>query len=230
MRGQFDASSNSEESKPAYQLEIPGQQYLPTWTIALFFVVATLVIIGLVGQAAYKYLYKTPAELPPQQKQEEITSSLILKKEVPDETVPVFQKSDQYGFFGTLRLTGYLDIVQRCGFFVEECNETFNYVFFVFTETNNELINDFLDQNKGNSFVKDNAIGLGCYQEDKNRIYSTNDGDDKVFENIISNKDLENLLLSNESNLIKLQLTKPIYTSGRGAPDCYSHFRQFKTL
>lgn len=163
----------------------------------------------------------------------------VLKKELEEAKKQIalltqlqnFQKSI-YGYFGTLKLTGYLDIEKWPCNPGEECKEEVNYVFFLFTQTDNNLIYDFLEDYKGNSFLNfsKKRVGLGCYQKDKGRIYSQNVGDTGIFENIISEDKLKKLLASDNNNLVTLQLTKPILTSGAGAPACYSHFRLFEVL
>ncbi len=145
-----------------------------------------------------------------------------------DETV--FQKSDRIGFFGTLTLTGYLDIERWVCDENGMCSETVDYAFFVVKDTSSDLIYDFINDSKGNSFVGNNSIGIGCYNKDKNIIHSMNSGDSGTVENIISGEDLYKLLGSNKNNLVKLKLTKPTPPPGGGAPECYSHFRLFQVL
>ena len=145
-----------------------------------------------------------------------------------DETV--FQKSDGIGFFGTLTLTGYLDIKEWICNEGDMCTETVDYASFVFEDTDSDLIYDFLGDSKENSFVRDNSIGIGCYEKDKNIIHSINLGDSGGVENIISGEDLNKLLNSDEDNLVKLKLTKLVPALGIGASECYSHFRLFEVL
>ena len=157
---------------------------------------------------------------------EEILSTFKFIEE--DETV--FQKSGEFEFFGTLTLTGYLDIERWICNEGDMCTETVDYASFVFEDTDNDLIYDFLDSSKGNSFVGSNSVGIGCYEKDQNIIHSINLGNDGKVENIISDKDLDKLIGSNKNNLVKLKLTKPAPASGMGAPECYSHFRLFEVL
>lgn len=148
----------------------------------------------------------------------------------PDDPQP-FQKHIQSGtFFGTLNLIGYLDIRTKVCEPGNMCGQTVEYASLVITESDRDLIYEFIGRNEGNSFIAPNGIGLGCYQKDQNRIYSTNFGDVGQAENIVSGSDLEKLLSSNIDNLVKMQITKPLWTSGSGAPDCYSHFREFEVF
>lgn len=141
-----------------------------------------------------------------------------------------FQKSDVYDYFGTLTLTGYLKVEKRVCNPGDMCEKTRDYASFVFSITTSKEIYNFLGTNEENAFVQGMGVGIGCYEKDTNRIYSQNEGDDGMVENIITGNNLQSLLNSSELKQVKLQLTKPIYTSGRGAPDCYSHFRNFKVV
>jgi len=149
---------------------------------------------------------------------------------IDNEDISTFQKSGEYEFFGTLTITGYLDIKTKVCDSGNMCSETVEYASLIITETNNDLIYDFIELSKGNSFIAPNGVGLGCYQEDQSRIYSTNFGYNGSVDNIISGNDLEKLLSSAENNLVKIQITKPTPPPGSGAPDCYSHFRDIKVF
>ncbi len=152
------------------------------------------------------------------------TFKFIEKEEV------AFQKSGEFEFFGTLTLTGYLDIKRWICNEGDMCSETVDYASFVFESTDNNLIYDFLGNSAGNSFIGNNSVGIGCYEKDKNIIHSMNLGDSGRVENTISGEDLNKLLNSDKDNPVKLKLTKPVPAPGMGAPECYSHFRLFEVL
>lgn len=132
------------------------------------------------------------------------------------------------GYYGTLELTGYLDTKLFTCNPGEGCLKTVTYAYFVITKTDNELIYNFTNRNEGNSFVGENNIGLGCFEKDANRIYSVNFSDSGQVENIITGGEFKKLLQSNKNNPVKIKLTKPYFSGGGGAPECYSHFRSFK--
>lgn len=148
----------------------------------------------------------------------------------PQTTLTPFQESDRYGFFGTLTLTGYTNIQTRVCNPGDMCGETVEYVNFHFNPEPNPALKEFLGQNQGNSFAGAAIIGMGCYQQDRQRIFYENFGDESNVQGTITGPDLEKLLASSNDNQVRLQLTRPIYTSGQGAPDCYSHFRNFDVL
>lgn len=127
-------------------------------------------------------------------------------------------------FQGTLKLSGYIEIKQLSGF----DNESRDYAFFRVTDSSDDLIYEYLLQNRGNSYVNEDSIGLGCYERDSQRIVSTNSSASGTTESIISGDDLQRLLASSPANPITIQVTKPVPPVGSGAPVCYSHFRNFK--
>lgn len=145
-----------------------------------------------------------------------------------------FKKSDDFGFIGTLELTGYLDLQRwECEFeSYDDCKDdpAVDYGFFIIQNTANEAIYEYLKEHRGNSFIGDKSIGLGCYEEENERIISGNFGSDGSVENIIEDGDLQTLLSSSETNLVTIQVTKPIPGLGRGVSDCYSHFRNFQII
>lgn len=147
----------------------------------------------------------------------------------PSESEP-FQKSDKYGFFGTVTLTGYLDIKRIVCEPGGMCEKTRDYAFFVIDRVDNPLIYNWLREFDGNTYVQRNMLGLGCYEPAENRIYSVNESDTGLVENIISGSSLSRLLAANQSDPVEIKVTKPIYTSGRGAPDCYAHVRNIQVL
>jgi hypothetical protein len=142
----------------------------------------------------------------------------------------VFHKSPDYGFYGTLTLTGYLDVRTRVCNPGDMCGETVEYASFVFTKTSSEAIREFTGEFQGNSFIAGDRVGLGCFQETAGRIYYQNYGDENKIEGEIKGEDFAKLAQSNKNRQVELKLTRPIYTSGQGAPDCYSHFRNFDVL
>jgi len=148
----------------------------------------------------------------------------------PSDEAKSFSYEKGVGFYGTLTFSGYLDIKKRICNPDDMCNKTVDYASMIITCSNNKAIYDFINDNKGNSFVGDKSIGLGCYEKDANRIYSLNSADSGQVENIISGDELKKILQSNKNNPVKIKLTKPYFSGGGGAPECYSHFRSFKII
>ena len=102
--------------------------------------------------------------------------------------------------------------------------------FFKVVEVDDSEFDKFLDENKGNSFVRDGKVGLGCVA-DNETVYLMNDSDQYGLKEFTAPKELSKILLSStEKNLVTLKLTKYKLTDGRGAPACYSHFSRFELV
>lgn len=149
---------------------------------------------------------------------------------VEDIEVP-FQYDPTLGYHGVLTLKGYLEVEERVCNPGDMCGDTVQYAWFVHAPIENRAFDQFYTEFAGNSFVGAEWLGIGCYQEDADRIYSKNAGDaDGMVESLIEGKDLDMLLASDEAHPVDLKMTKAIFTGGSGAPDCYSHFRDFDVL
>lgn len=143
---------------------------------------------------------------------------------------PVFHKDANGNFYGTLTLTGYLDVQKRVCAPDAPCGSTVDYASFVFTETSSKAIKEFTGTNAGNSFIAGDRVGIGCQQKDLNRIFYENFADKDKVTGEIKGNDYTKLIASSKNNQIELKLTRELYTSGQGAPDCYSHFRNLDVL
>jgi len=159
------------------------------------------------------------------------------KKIIPNENVS-FRKSDDYGYYGKLELEGYMEVVKpECdpngeyGYGMDGCPQ--DYANFVVVKSNSPVLFDYLKD--GGSFKGEGHFQLGCYKEGIS-IESYNISDDVpggspknviTSENKITGEQLELLENSDEDNLVRLKTERDIYTSGRGASECYSHFRDF---
>lgn len=101
---------------------------------------------------------------------------------------------------------------------VEKCN----YVYFHIKETKSEEFKKFIKSLSGNSFVLDDAIGLGCIIDGK--IKYDNSSDEfgyKEYE--LSIKNSNKILNATESNPIKLKLEMLPNSTGSEVDMCYSH-------
>lgn len=157
------------------------------------------------------------------------TLHVTVEQPVPSAS-DTFKESADYGFYGTITLTGYMDVVTRVCNPGGMCGSTVEYASFVYGETTNEALKKFTGTNDGNSFVAGDRVGIGCQQKDKNRVYYENDADSGYITGEISGTDYAKLITSTKDKPIQFKMTREIYTSGRGAPDCYSHFRNFDVL
>ena len=121
---------------------------------------------------------------------------------------------------GVVEVIGYT-IIEKISDFDSE--EEYDYVFFNILETKSNDFNKYLKSISGNSFVRNNAIGLGCRLDNLIKYYNSSDklGDLKYFE--LSKNDSKKILSSTKSNPVRLRLERLVYTSGSWAPACYSH-------
>lgn len=203
--------------------------------IILSFVVI-LVTAGLTYYFYYHYTSKS-------QIQNNITTEVdtartvpsISKNETYDALKTPLTKHPKFGYYGTVTLTGYLEIKQYICNPGDPCNGTIDYANLVFTKSDNQNIYDFLSEDQ------DDRVSLGCYEKEENQISYISyedvdpeyDGEyqgERVIEGKISGKDFTKLFSSSISEQVELKLTRPIYTSGHGAPNCFTPFAHFDVL
>ncbi|MDO8495466.1 MAG: hypothetical protein Q7S32_03010 [bacterium] len=146
-----------------------------------------------------------------------------------DESGP-FQCDEKNGCYGTVNVTGYTKIEHRVCPPDSPCGTDVDYVLFYITKVDDQNFSDYLKEGSGNAFLNQGSFGLGCYQQDSSRIYSVNFSDKGTAQNIITGSDMEKLLKSTEQNPVSLQATKAVFSAGRGAPECYSYFRNFQLV
>jgi len=133
--------------------------------------------------------------------------------------------ADNGDYYGNLIANGYVTLKERPeAFCVENC-PIYTYAFFNVLDTDNEFFDDYIEEQKGNSFVGDMSIGLGCV--DNAILWRWNDSDELGMQKYTNSSEVsEALLNSSAENPIKIELERYLFTSGSGAPDCYSHFAQ----
>jgi hypothetical protein len=154
----------------------------------------------------------------------------VLQQQLPPLATDIFKESKEYGFYGTLTLTGYVEVQKRICNPGDMCGETVDYVYFVFPNTDNEAIKKFTGSMDGNTFVAGDRVGIGCQRATQNKIVYENDADIGWQVGEIISSDYTRLMASTKAKPVQLKMTREVYTSGRGAPDCYSHFRNFDVL
>lgn len=211
------------------------------WLKVGLLIVGSLALLGLSAYAGYWYGKKQITRIPPEKEKQPSTFAPLTQPipppegEAADEAVDWKayegrENVDFYDFEGVLTLSGYLKVEGRRCAWVEDETCKVSYASFVVTRFNHPALFKWLDKLEGNAFVGESSIGLGCYESDKERIYSVNDADIGKTENIISGNALERLLASDSNDQVALQVTRAKLFGGTGAPDCYSHFRDFKVL
>ena len=109
-----------------------------------------------------------------------------------------------------------------------EC-KTYKYVFFNILKTENASFTNYINGQLGNSYVRKNAIGLGCYLDNEISYYNHNDTN-AMKEYKLSTTDTDYIMKSTEKNPIILELNRLELTGGGGAPECYSHMTTITTI
>jgi hypothetical protein len=154
----------------------------------------------------------------------------VLQAGLPPRATDEFKETKEYGFYGTITLTGYVAVQHRVCNPGDMCGETVDYVSFVFGDSGNEAMEKFTGNMDGNSFVAGDRVGIGCQRAAQNKITYENDADIGWQVGEITGSDYAKLMASTPNRQVQLKMTREVYTSGRGAPDCYTHFRNFDVL
>ncbi len=105
----------------------------------------------------------------------------------------------------------------------------YNYVYFHIIESKSTEFKNYIKSLEGNSYVLEDAIGIGCNSDGKITYYNSSDeyGD---MEYEISKEDSSKILNATENNPIRLKLERLVYSSGKGAPICYSHITKVEIV
>ena len=82
---------------------------------------------------------------------------------------------------------------------------------------------------KGNAYVKDDAIGLGCIEDGIVTYYNSSDQNGSKQYSLYDS-DSKKIMDSTSSNPIRLRLNRLLFTSGSGAPLCYSHITEVSVV
>jgi hypothetical protein len=139
-----------------------------------------------------------------------------------------FQAIPQYegSFEGSIYLSGYAELEEVVEPFCDKDCDLLTYVNFIFVDYGQTPgFEEFMNINQGNSFVDkaNSSIGLGCLLGD-NIVYSNSTDNYEITNAPLGSILTDKILKSSPNQTLKLKLTKKIYTSGKGAPACYSHF------
>jgi hypothetical protein len=143
-----------------------------------------------------------------------------------DKHINTFSLSDEAGI---VYVEGYGEIEHRKGSNYESSNEEVDYLLFHITKTESEDFMKWIENSKGNSFVGDKAIGLGCIKEGIIEYYNSSDEEENGFYKL-NKDDSEKISKSSKETPVKLKLERKIYTSGTEAPMCYSHITNITVL
>jgi hypothetical protein len=197
-----------------------------TWLIVLL----VLIIMGLIGYICYKEIKEgnKPSPAPVEEKKEDKEPDVIPSKEEKkeDEKPVKVKETDTFSLdteSGVAYVTGYATIEELRGDGLEEDeNEKVDYVLFHITSPTSSNFLKWIKSIEGNAFVGEKAIGLGCVEN--NIIKYVNSSDklgDKEF--TLTKNDSTMIINSTKDSPVTLKLERLQFTSGSGAPLCYSH-------
>jgi hypothetical protein len=130
-----------------------------------------------------------------------------------------FHKLDNGEYAGMIRLTGYAVVERRFAAFCQKDCPSVDYVFLKILDGLTPAFEDYLREQKGNAFVMDDGIGLGCRENDQLRIDDENGRVRAPVTPAISAMALR----SAKDELVTLTLVRNWMTPGGGASDCYAH-------
>lgn len=150
-----------------------------------------------------------------------------------DEKIDTFGINDTFSIStesGQVDVLGYVEIIKREPSEFDSTNsEKINYVYFHITDTKSNDFLKYIDNMKGNSFVSDKSIGLGCRIDNLIKYYnSSNQNGFKEYN--LSLEDSNKIFNSNVNNPIKLRLNRLELSGGKDAPSCYSHITKIEVI
>jgi len=120
--------------------------------------------------------------------------------------------------YGKVQVKGYATIKKVSSF----DGSSVDYVFFNILSAGDKDFIKYVNSFDGNSYVRENAIGLGCLND--NILINYNSSDKLGNKTLKLTKDeTEKILKSSKSEPIMLNLERLDLTQGSGATECYSH-------
>lgn len=161
-------------------------------------------------------------------KEKKIKENFISYQMLKEKDISSFKADNDGNFYGTLTVTGYPVIKKKTTTLCSEDCSSYFYIYFQVLSENKALFK-FLTNQKGNAFVGEKQIGLGCLEN--NIITYYNDSEELGMNQYnVSSELSRNILESNEQNPISITLTRLLFIGGSGAPDCYSHFTTISSV
>jgi hypothetical protein len=137
-----------------------------------------------------------------------------------DSDIGYFHKLDNGEYAGTIRLTGYATIEKRFAGFCEKDCPSVDYVFLTITKGSTPVFDAYLAEQKGNAFVMDKGIGLGCRGNDNQLRIDDENGQPRAPVNPAVSA---MIVRSTKDEPVTVTLVRNWITPGSGASDCYAH-------
>ena len=122
--------------------------------------------------------------------------------------------------YGKATVTGYAYVEERTNI---DDGETFKYVLFKITKSSSDNFMEFLGLLNGNSYVGEEAIGLGCLNNDViSYINASDEFGDKGTSFELTAEDTAKIINSSANKPINLELEKYKLTNGSSGYNCTS--------
>ncbi len=164
------------------------------------------------------------------------------KENTKDNTdvINTFKYNDD-GASGIATVKGYIT-VEKTDYCVDgECESSENSIYdvthFHILETESTSFRNYINSFYSNDYTGEKTFSLGCVKNNVISYYNTydeiqNDSEDnndfKYF--VLSNDVSQKILNSSIDNPITLKLEKKKFSSGSGAPECYSHITNIEIV
>ena len=143
-----------------------------------------------------------------------------------------FGRNEWGDYGGVVTVRGYAETYERCLNWMESigenCQKT-EYIFFKIIEADQASMFDYIKAEQGNSFVADQAVGLGC-SADGVISYWNAAGANPIVQHEIPTEETVRILRSSAEDMVTLRLKRNPPNDGMGAPACYSHFESIEVV
>lgn len=199
--------------------------------IEIIIVIVIIGLIGTVGWLVYDRQNNKPNNLQSDATQSEKDSPKPDDSSAKDSSPKTLAKGTfgDNGEYGTLQAEGYSTTVKRNEAECQENCKQYDYVFFNITRTENTNIFSYLKKLSGNSAVQNKAIGMGCIADGQISYFNSSDSKGSV-EYKLTMDDTSAVMASTAEKPVALDIERLQYSTGKGAPTCYSHFTTFKVI
>ena len=207
-----------------------GDEFMGGKDNSLFVVILIIILIVGIGIGGHTIVRNRLENDKPVKKKdvvkEEKKVELIEEKEdIKEDDTSTFNISEEAG---VIYVEGYSVKEHRNGN-IDGSSIEYDYILFHITNTDSVDFMKWLENSKGNSFVGEESIGLGCLEDGIIHYYnSTNEEEFK--EHKVDKDESEKIVDSTKENTIKLKLERKAFDGGSGAPLCYSHITNMSIL
>jgi hypothetical protein len=187
-------------------------------------VISIVLAVGLLGALGFifwqNFINKDETKMESVSKTSQVEST----KDAPDKEAALTAGTFD-GATGTLQARGYLYTKDVPDPYCETNCATYTRAFFHIVESPNQSIGSYISDQKGNAFVEDSAVALGCVIDGKIQAAGIPSGE-KIYSNTLSKL----LVDSSKEMPVSIEIGRSTVPAGGDAPVCYSHFDSITLL